>query len=95
MLDRLRTLSWAKLVQRGSLLRAAVLRQLALQSVGFDDPAQFLGADWPGNEQPVRGIPGFGFVSGRMRGKKDQYAELSLDFPGAASMCGAVTARHP
>src|ERR1700730_10212861 len=70
MLHRHRTLSWAKLVLRVSLPRVAVLRQLALQRVGFDDPAQFLGADWPGHEQPVRGIPGFGFVSGPVRGKR-------------------------
>jgi hypothetical protein len=57
MLDRLRTRPSAKIVQRGALLRAAVLRQLALQSVDFDDPAQFLGAEWPGHERPVRGIP--------------------------------------
>ena len=52
MLHPHRTLSWAKIVRRGSLLRVAV-QQLALQSVDFDDPAQFLGADWPGHERPA------------------------------------------
>jgi hypothetical protein len=93
MLHPHRALSTAKIV-RVCLLRVAV-QQLALQGVGFDDPAQFLGADWPGNEEPVRGIPGFGFVSGPVRGEKDDYPQLSLDFPCTASMCGAMTARHP
>jgi hypothetical protein len=95
MLHRHRTLSWAKIVRRVCLLRVAALRQLALQRVGFDDPGQFLGADWPGNERPASGIPGFGIRERPRARKKDPYAERSLDFLRTASMCVAMTARHP